>query len=386
MSCALLACRCEEATTLRCNRITGGCTCSPGVTGEFCEVCELGTTNLWPNCLACDSDCHNLWNNSLFQLTETVNESISMVTSLNASSINVTLMDLDYLYGLINEIVATVNSSSLNISQLNSVIRVVTMVTKQVTAQLQQASTIDENMMSINRSEMMLIKRLEQIYVQLTDSLTELGDLQLELAVDNGTDLVAIVTESLERSSAAYTIISNEIAFAIAAIANSSSDYQSKIDGFLPIKDQLMDLSSMINNVTAFVTTVHSFLCGQCDLQDDCGMHCGGILNTSLATANRIKESIQTIDDHLNTTNMIKTELQNLLNTANSILMLLNYTEGLELLSQANQQLNFINQLNNLTSNLLDRLNISTLILIETMANNSLMYELSLTPAMVRMI
>ena len=146
---------------MRCVRVTDECTCSPGVTGQFCEMCEPGTANLWPNCLACNSECHNLWNNSLFRLTETVNGSISMVTSLNASSINVTLMDLDYLYGLmiIDDIVSIVNNSNLNISQLDSVVRLVAMVTEQVTTQLQLGNTIEGNMVSINRSEIITVRK-----------------------------------------------------------------------------------------------------------------------------------------------------------------------------------------------------------------------------------
>ena len=384
MICVLLACQCEEVTTLRCDRVTGKCTCSPGVTGEFCEVCEPGTTNLWPNCLACDNECHNLWNNSLFRLTETVNESISMVTSLNASSINVTLMDLDYLYSLIDNITAIVNNSNLNVSQLNSVVRLVSIVTEQVTKQLQLANMIEDNMVSINRSEIMLLQQLESISEQLTNSLTELNNLQLELTVDNGTDLVAVVTQSLERSSAAYKIIANEVIVAITTIEDSSSNYQSKIESFQSIEDQINDLLLVIENITIFSETVNRFLCGQCDLREDCGMNCGGILNRSIATANQIEASIQIIDNHLNTTKLIKYELQKLLQRVNSTLVLLNNTEDLDLLSQAKQQLDLLNQLHNLTSNLLSRLNLSTLLLIENMTNQSLMYQLSQTPSEVR--
>ena len=384
MICVLLACQCEEATTLRCDRVTGKCTCNPGVTGEFCEVCKPGTTNLWPNCLACDNECHNIWNNSLFQLTETVNESISMVTSLNASSINVTLMDLDYLYSLIDNITAIVNNSSLNVSQLNNVVRLVSIVTEQVTKQLQFANMTEDNIVSINRSEIMLLQQLENISERLTNSLTELDNLQLELTIDNGTDLVAVVTQSLERSSAAYKIISNEVILAIATIENSSSNYRSKIDSFQSIEDQIDDLLLVIDNITIFSETVNKFLCGQCDLQEDCGVNCGGILNRSIVTANQIEANIQIIDNHLNTTEQIKYELQKLLQRVNSTLALLNNMEDLDLLSQAKQQLDLLNQLHNLTSNLLSQLNLSTLLLIENMTNQSLMYQLSQTPSEVR--
>jgi len=307
-----------------------------------------------------------------------------MVTSLNASSINVTLMDLDYLYSLIDNITAIVNNSNLNVSQLNSVVRLVSIVTEQVTKQLQLANMIEDNMVSINRSEIMLLQQLESISEQLTNSLTELNNLQLELTVDNGTDLVAVVTQSLERSSAAYKIIANEVIVAITTIEDSSSNYQSKIESFQSIEDQINDLLLVIENITIFSETVNRFLCGQCDLREDCGMNCGGILNRSIATANQIEASIQIIDNHLNTTKLIKYELQKLLQRVNSTLVLLNNTEDLDLLSQAKQQLDLLNQLHNLTSNLLSRLNLSTLLLIENMTNQSLMYQLSQTPSEVR--
>jgi len=367
---------------VRCNRVTGECTCSPGVTGEFCEVCEPGTTNLWPNCLSCDNECHNLWNNSLFQLTETVNESISMVTSLNASSINVTLMDLDYLYSLIDNIVTIVNSSNLNISQLNSVVKLVAIVTEQVTTQLQLVNMIEDNVVNINRSEVVLLQQLENISKQLTNSVAELDGLQLELAVDNGTDLAVIVTQSLERSLATYRVISDEVTLVIAAIENSSSNYQSKIDSFQPIEDQLDELLFDIGNISIFSMTVNKFLCGQCDLED-CGVNCGGILNRSIATINRNKANIQIVEGHLNASKLIKDELQKLLGRVNSTLALLNNTEDLDLLNQTKQQLDLLNELRNLTSNLLDRLNISTLLLIENIVNQSLMYQLSQTPSEV---
>ena len=77
---------------------------------------------MWPDCILCDEDCYNLWNNSITELTKIVNASISeALASSNTSSVNVSTEEFDQLQSLVDNISAIVNSSNLSLTELNRV-------------------------------------------------------------------------------------------------------------------------------------------------------------------------------------------------------------------------------------------------------------------------
>ena len=77
---------------------------------------------MWPDCILCDEDCYNIWNDSITELTEVVNASVSeALTSLNISSANVLAEKFDQLWSLVNDLSAIVNSSNFSLTELNRV-------------------------------------------------------------------------------------------------------------------------------------------------------------------------------------------------------------------------------------------------------------------------
>ena len=115
----VLVCECRSETSLGCDQLTGACICRQGVTGRLCDACEEGTDNLWPDCLSCNDTCYNVWNDSIFQLTETVNANISEALMSNISSVNVSLEEFDHLCDIVDNIFAIVNRSNLSLTELN---------------------------------------------------------------------------------------------------------------------------------------------------------------------------------------------------------------------------------------------------------------------------
>ncbi|XP_069813854.1 laminin subunit alpha-1 isoform X1 [Dendropsophus ebraccatus] len=56
-SCQLCDCNPNGSLNNDCDRITGQCSCKPGVTGRLCDMCEVRHILLDQQCISCDDDC-----------------------------------------------------------------------------------------------------------------------------------------------------------------------------------------------------------------------------------------------------------------------------------------------------------------------------------------
>ena len=91
----------------------------------------------------------------------------------------------------------------------------------------------------------------------------DLDELQLDLTADNGSTSVQSdqVQNSLNRSSTAYEVISNDVMPIIDMIINSSRIYNEKLNTFQSIEVQIYNLSTLVNNAMEFAEITNSFLC-----------------------------------------------------------------------------------------------------------------------------
>lgn len=357
--------------------------CRRGVTGRSCDVCEEGTNNVWPDCILCDEDCYNIWNDSISELTEVVNASISeALISSNASSVNVSAEEFDQLWSLVNDLSAVVNSSNFSLTELNRVDQLVVMVTQQVIPQIQAASEINASIININESEVVLLEQLEVMKRILATTLTDLNQLQLDFTADNGSDQSSQVQLSLNRSSAAYEVISNDVMLIVDMIVNSTRIYNEKINTFLSIEAQIYNLSLLVNNAMTFAKMTNSFLCGgEGEMSsNESDSNCDGIFRTSMTTLSQVVTSAMQINESLSMVASVESELKELL----------------DMLELSSQHLNMINdhQLPDevmmlkddmllLNEKLSDKLNSSILLLIESLINQSLELSLKVSPAEV---
>ena len=377
----LLACECKNEASLGCDRLTGQCMCRRGVTGRSCDVCEEGTNNVWPDCILCDEDCYNIWNDSIAELTEVVNASVTeALASSNISSANVSAEEFDQLWSLVNDLSAVVNSSNFNLTELNRVDQLVVMVTKQVIPQIQAASEINDSIISINNSEVVLLERLELMKSSLTAELTDLDQLQLDLTADNGSNQSSQVQLALNRSSTAYEVISNDVMLIIDMIVNSTRVYNEKLNTFLSIEAQIYNLSSLVNNAMTFAKMTNSFLCGDEMSSNGSDSNCDGIFRISMTTLSQVVISAMQINESLSMVARVESKLKELLDMLELSSQHLNTINDYQLPDEVMMLKDDMLLLNEKLSN---KLNSSILLLIESLINQSLELSLKVSPAEV---
>lgn len=371
-------CECESATSLGCDQLTGQCRCRQGVTGKSCDACEEGTDSVWPDCLKCNDTCYNLWNDSIFNLTEVVDTIVSTATTSNISSFNVSLEEFDRLCKIVDDIYTMLNKSNLSLTQLNRVDQLVVMVTEQVIPQLQAANVINTSISNINGSEMMLLEQLETIKKKLVTESNDLDELQLELMAANSSDLSNQIQSSLNRSLMAYKVMSNDVLQTIAMIRNNSRVYGAKLKTFLSIEVHIENLSSLVNSTTEFIARINSYLCGDIMLSNESDSNCsGGVFQASMTTASQVLTSIMKINELLSTAVNLKSQLNELLEMLEMSLRNLNTTNDYEL---PNKVMMLRDEMSSLNDRLLMKLNPSVLLLSESLVNQTLRLSLNTTP------
>ena len=373
-----LVCECESVTSLGCDRLTGQCMCRQGVTGRLCDACEEGTDNLWPDCLTCDDECYTLWNDSIFQLTEVVNANISEAFASNVSSVNVSVEEFDQLRDIVDDIFAIVNSSNLSIPELNRVDELVVMIMQQIKTQLRAANATNVSIVNINVSEVMLVEQLELIKGTLATALSHLNELQLELSVNNNTNLSSQVQHALNRSLEAYEVISNDVQTTVDMITNNSGVYDAKLKSFQSIENQIHKLLSLVDDATEFADEKNSFLCGNNVLLID--SNCSGVFQVSLITASQMIMSIMEVNQYLSMVAIIESQLTELSDTLELSLQNLSKISDYELPDEVTMLRDHMLNLNEKLSN---KLNSSVLLIIELLANQLLELSLNSTPVEV---
>ena len=357
-----------------CNRTSGQCTCRQGVTGRLCDACEEGTDNVWPDCLTCDDECYTVWNGSIFLLTEVVNANISNALTSNVSSANVSLEEFDHLCDIVDDIFTIVNSSNLSLTELNRVDQLIVMITQQIMTQLQAANAINVSIGNINVSEVMLLEQLETIKGTLATALSDLNGLQLEIPVNNGTNLSSQVQHALNRSLEAYDVISKDVQIIVDMIKNISGVYDVKWKTFLSIENQIYELLSLVDNATKFAEEKNSFLCGNNVLLID--SNCSGVFQVSLITASQIVTSIMKVGEYLSTVAITEFELKELSDTLELSLQDLSNVSGYEL---PDEVMMLRDHMLNINEKLSNKLNSSILLLIESLVNQLLQLSLNST-------
>ena len=216
---------------------------------------------MWPDCILCDEDRYNIWNSSITKLTKIVNASISeALASSNTSSVNVSAEEFNQLQSLIDNVSAIVNSRNFSLTELNRVDQLVVMVTQQVITQIQAASDINASIIKINGSEVELLQTLERMKRSIATISMDLDELQLDLTADNGSVQSNQVQDSLNRSSTAYEVISNDVMPIIDMIINSSRICNEKLNTFQSIEVQIYNLLTLVNNAMKFAETTNTFL------------------------------------------------------------------------------------------------------------------------------
>ena len=373
-----LVCECASEASLGCDRLTGQCTCREGVTGRSCDACEEGTNNLWPDCLTCDDECYALWNDSIFQLTEVVNANISEALTSNISSVNVSMEEFDQLCDTVDDIFAISNSSNLSVIELNRVDELVVMLMQQIIIQLQAANAVNVSIVNISVSEVMLVEQLERIKRTLATALNDLNGLQLELPINNGTNLSNQVQRALNRSLQAYKVVSDDVQITIDLITNGSKVYDDKLKKFQSIENQIRELLSLVNNATEFAGEKNSFLCE--NNASLIGSDCDGIFEESMITASQIVTSIKEVNEYLSMVAIIESQLIELSNTLELSLQNLSEISDYRLPDEA---MMLRDDMLDLNEKLSDKLNSSILLLIESLANQLLQLSLNSTPVEV---
>lgn len=376
----MLACECKSEASLGCNSLTGQCICRRGVTGRSCDTCEEGTNNVWPDCIMCDEDCYNIWNNSITELTKIVNASISeALASSNTSSVNVSAEAFNQLQSLIDDVSAIMNSSNFSLTELNRVDQLVVMVTQQVITQIQAASNINASIIRINGSEVELLQTLERMKRSIATISMDLDELQLDLTADNGSVQSNQVQDSLNRSSTAYEVISNDVMPIIDMIINSSRIYNEKLNTFQSIEVQIYNLSTLVNNAMEFAETTNSFLCKDEMSLNESDSNCDRIFRRSMTTLSEVVASAVQINESLNMVAIVESQLSELLNTLELSLQNLNMVNDYRLPDEVLLKDDML-LLNEKLSN---KLNASILLVIESLINQSLELSLKVTPAEV---
>ena len=377
----MLACECKSEASLGCNSLTGQCICRRGVTGRSCDTCEEGTNNVWPDCIMCDEDCYNIWNNSITELTKIVNASISeALASSNTSSVNVSAEAFNQLQSLIDDVSAIVNSSNFSLTELNRVDQLVVMVTQQVITQIQAASNINASIIRINGSEVELLQTLERMKRSIATISMDLDELQLDLTADNGSVQSNQVQDSLNRSSTAYEVISNDVMPIIDMIINSSRIYNEKLNTFQSIEVQIYNLSTLVNNAMEFAETTNSFLCKDEMSLNESDSNCDRIFRRSMTTLSEVVASAVQINESLNMVAIVESQLSELLNMLELSLQNLNLVNDYRLPDEVMMLKDDMLLLNEKLSN---KLNASILLVIESLINQSLELNLKVTPAEV---
>ncbi|XP_072008302.1 laminin subunit alpha-1 [Engystomops pustulosus] len=320
-SCQL--CDCNPAGSLNndCDRITGQCSCKPGVTGRLCDTCEVRHILLDQQCISCDDDCTG-------PLLDDLDDLHKVIFSMNFTGIVVVPHGfMSNLESMTSNMKDSVNTNSVTPQALDQTSEKLATVSKEtdilyarMTQIIQDGHNVQNSTLStLNRSQELMgfIDKMQttvKVLIEVAESLNETIGNDVHLSEKALSDYQKDVSSKLESMS-----------------VNSFNDhYQNSTKNLKDCEDLLSRVQNVYEKPHKDLLRLKKSLENSIEQHNNRLFIAQDFIQESASNTNHTKRLLIPIQNNLNNFNMKKLTLQE--NKNRSVMLI---EEGLGLVDEA---------------------------------------------------